>query len=146
MVFRLTAGRIDPAPMLARARQDGSGGVVLFLGRVRSDRTPQGKVRALLYEAYAPLAKQEMARLEREAKGRWRTERIEVVHRVGVVRVGEVSVAVLVSAAHRAQAFEASRYLIDHLKAEVPIWKTDLTPGGGARSRPRRPSAGRRRA
>lgn len=143
MSFQLTSKGISVGSALRTVCKGASGGVVLFLGRVRRDRTARGRVRALYYEAYRPLATREMARLEREAAQRWATEHIVVVHRLGVVPVGEVSVLVAVSAPHRAQAFDACRFLIDRLKSDVPIWKTDVLEGERARSgsrRRRRPS------
>ncbi len=153
MSFELTHRPIREADLLRKVRSDEAGGIALFLGTVRPDRTRRGKVRALYYEAYRPLALREMARLESVARRRWKAERIRVIHRVGIVRVGEVSVAIAVAAPHRAQAFDACRFLIDRLKAEVPIWKSDVLsgergPGRRARSgspprRRPRPKAGR---
>jgi molybdopterin synthase catalytic subunit len=65
-----------------------------------------------------------------EARQRWTIERIAVLHRVGSLEVGEISVGVAVGAAHRPEAFEAARYLIDELKARAPIWKKEHWPGG----------------
>jgi molybdopterin synthase catalytic subunit len=80
---------------------------------------------ALDYEAFGPMAETKLDELETEACRRWPLERIAIVHRVGRLELGEVSVAVAVSAPHRAEAFEAARYLIDTLKATVPIWKKE---------------------
>lgn len=150
MTFAWTVRPIRDGKLLQEVRADEAGGVALFLGTVRPDRTRRGRVRALAYEAYRPLAEREMARLEREARRRWKLQQVRVVHRLGVVPVGEVSVAVAVSAPHRAQAFAACRFLIDRLKSDVPIWKSDVlapaTGSGRARSgsrrrpRPRRPA------
>ena len=101
------------------------GGVVVFAGRVRPDPTRSGTVRALVYEADAVMAHRELGRLERAARQRFGAERVVLWHRVGPVRVGEISVIVGVACGHRAPAFDAARYLIEELKSSVPIWKSE---------------------
>lgn len=141
MTSRITKAPLDP-PREARAVGGrGIGGVALFVGVVRADRTHLGTVRALRYEAYVPLARRELSRLEKEARKRWGRLNLRVVHRVGVVAVGSPSVVVAVGAPHRAQAFDACRFLIDRLKAEVPIWKSDL-PSPRPRRRRARSTSG----
>jgi molybdopterin synthase catalytic subunit len=122
----IVAHRLDPERERRVVEGRGIGGVVIFTGVVRPDRTRGGRVRALRYEAYRPLALRELRRLETEARDRWGDLRIRVVHRVGIVPVGETSVLVAVGAPHRAAAFAACRFLIDRLKSEVPIWKSDV--------------------
>lgn len=133
MTFRLVQRPLPPEGISLRGLPDHMGGVALFLGRVRPDSVRGGRVAALDYEAYPALALREMARLESEALSRFGPLWIKVVHRVGLVKVGEVAVAVLVAAPHRSPALRAARFLIDHLKDEVPIWKSDVV-------RPSRPS------
>lgn len=99
------------------------GAVVTFSGVVR-EREGDAKVRQLDYEHYDAMAENEMRRLIAEARDRWPLRRVALVHRVGPVAVGEASVIVAVAAGHRAEAFEAARYLIDELKRSVPIWKS----------------------
>ncbi len=102
-----------------------AGAVVLFLGTVRQNAEgPQ--VVYLDYEAYGELARREMARIAQEILERWPVLRVAMVHRTGRLEVGEVSVAVAVSAPHRTEAFEAARYAIDTLKVRVPIWKKEV--------------------
>ncbi|MGA3229635.1 MAG: molybdenum cofactor biosynthesis protein MoaE, partial [Candidatus Binatus sp.] len=84
----------------------------------------------LEYEAYEPMALSEMRKLAAEAGARWKIVRIAIAHRIGVVEIGETSVAIAVSAAHRAEAFEACRFAIDRLKEIVPIWKKEHFEGG----------------
>jgi len=81
------------------------------------------------YEAYPPMAERQMAGIEAEVRARWPVGEVALVHRLGRLGVGEISVAVAVSAPHRADAFEACRHAIDRLKEVVPIWKKDLGPG-----------------
>jgi molybdopterin synthase catalytic subunit len=125
----LVEGPIRVEELLARVRHPHAGAVVLFLGTVRDN--PQGpRVLHLDYEAYGRLALAEMHRIAREALDRWPVVGLAVEHRVGRLEVGEVSVAVAVSAAHRREAFEAGRYVIDTLKVRVPIWKKEVWEGG----------------
>jgi molybdopterin synthase catalytic subunit len=87
-------------------------------------------VRRLEYEAFASMAVKEMRGLATQAKKRWPVRKIAMVHRIGVVPVGEASVAIAVSAGHRGEAFDACHWLIDRLKEIVPIWKKEHYRGG----------------
>jgi molybdopterin synthase catalytic subunit len=87
-------------------------------------------VRRLEYEAFASMATREMRALAAEARRRWPLRKVAMAHRIGVVPVGEASVAIAVSAGHRGEAFEACRFLIDRLKEIVPIWKKEHYRGG----------------
>jgi molybdopterin synthase catalytic subunit len=82
----------------------------------------------LEYEAYPPMAERTMAEIAAEVGSRWPVGDVALVHRLGRLGVGEISVAVAVSTPHRADAFAACRYAIDRLKEVVPIWKKDLGP------------------
>ena len=121
-----------------QSREDG--GVVIFLGRVRPDRGRFGTVVALDYEADAPMAQRALRRLAAEARSKFRIRRVALHHRLGRLPVGTVSVIVGAAAPHRSTAFRAARFLIERLKAEVPIWKTDRARP--SHRRPRRPRAG----
>ena len=138
MPFELTRAPLRAGPMLARVLVPGAGGVELFAGIVRADRTTRGRVRALHYEAYAPLVLSEMARLEREARRRFALLAVEGAHRLGRVRAGEVSVLLAVAAAHRRPAREGLAFLVEGLKSALPIWKEEAGRGRASR-RPRRP-------
>ena len=131
-------------------RRPDCGGVVLFLGTVR-DLTDGRVTVALDYEAYPGMAEKKLAEIEQETRRRWPVGEIALVHRLGRLDVGEVSVAVAVSCPHRAEAFEACRFAIDRLKELVPIWKkenwADGRHGMGASSKVRSERArGERRA
>jgi molybdopterin synthase catalytic subunit len=134
--------RVSGAPLsvgraYAELSDPASGGVVLFVGRVRPDRGGRGRVRALLYESHRPLAESVLRRLAREARARFGARRVVVWHRTGTLAVGVPSVLVGVAAPHRDSAFRAARWLIDQLKHEAPIWKTDLLrPDRGGARRP----------
>ncbi len=121
---------LDPAAVLAAVGDRAAGGNVLFVGTVR-ELTGDVATTRLEYEAHAPLAQAELARLCREAADRFALVAVAVSHRLGIVEPGDVSVAVAASAAHRREAFAAAEWLMERIKASVPIWKCDHAPGGG---------------
>lgn len=115
---------IDHHALTEQVRRAGCGAVVTFLGTVR-DLT-DGKVTvALDYEAHPTMAEKKLAEIERDVRDRWPVGEIALVHRLGHLDVGDVSVAVAVSCPHRHQAFDACRHAIDRLKEIVPIWKKE---------------------
>jgi molybdopterin synthase catalytic subunit len=123
----LTRAPIDPLALQAAAPADGA--VCLFLGVVR-DHNEGRAVVALEYEAYEEMALPLMAEIEAELRRRWPVSDVRLVHRLGALRVGEISVAVAVASPHRAEAFAACREGIDTLKARVPIWKKEFYADG----------------
>ena len=123
-MVRLTHETIDYYALTEQVRRPHCGGVVVFLGTVR-DLTGERVTVALDYEAYADMAEKKMAEIEQETRARWPVGAMGIVHRLGHLDVGAISVAVAVSCPHRAQAFEACRYAIDRLKELVPIWKKE---------------------
>ena len=135
----ITSDAIDHAAVTDSVRSDQAGAVCSFLGTVR-EMTGDRRTVALEYEAYPSMAEKTLADLAVEAHSRWPIERLAIVHRVGKLDLGEVSVVVAVSCPHRDQAFDACRWLIDTLKLVVPIWKKEawadgteewVHPGGG---------------
>jgi molybdopterin synthase catalytic subunit len=124
MHCRITPDPIDTASLLAAAPASSDGAVLLFLGVVR-DLNEERAVGHLEYEAYEPMAERLLEEIVREARERWNTGAISVVHRVGRLEIGEASVAIVVAAPHRADAYAASRYVIDEIKKRVPIWKRE---------------------
>lgn len=117
------------AEMGAGGDDEECGAIVTFTGRVRR-REGEGSISALEYEHYEGMAQAEMGRLAAAARERWPVRRLAIVHRTGIVPIGEDSVIVVVAAGHRAEAFEAARFLIDELKKSVPIWKMVPVEGG----------------
>jgi molybdopterin synthase catalytic subunit len=108
-----------------------AGGIAVFLGTTRAEASPDGKpLVALDYEAYADMALAQMQELARRARARWPIERLAILHRVGRVAVGDPSVVIAVATPHRAEAFDACRWIIDTLKAEVAIWKKEVWSDG----------------
>jgi molybdopterin synthase catalytic subunit len=115
---------IDTTAILERVRSPQAGAVVLFLGTVR-EVTHGRETASLDYECYPEMAQRKLAELEETARRRWPLVECALVHRLGHMELGETSVAVAVSSAHRQAAFEAGQWLIDTLKQVVPIWKKE---------------------
>jgi molybdopterin synthase catalytic subunit len=128
-------GVIDTAALLDSVRRPDSGATVLFLGTVRDHSEGKTGVTHLEYEVYAEMVEPKITEIVSDAGGRWPVLSVAVEHRSGVVGVGDVSVAVVVASAHRADAFEAARFIIDELKERAPIWKKEFWPGGAEWSR-----------
>ena len=126
---RLQDDPIRAEDLVREVRGDGDGAVALFLGTVRN-RNAGRRVLHLEYHAYPGMAEREMERIEHDAAKRYGASRVAIVHRTGRLEVGEVSVAVAVASAHRAEAMEACRFVIDTLKKTVPIWKKEYYEGG----------------
>jgi molybdopterin synthase catalytic subunit len=128
-VSRITAKAIDPAHVLSEVEGPSSGGTVLFMGTVR-DNSEAGDVDLIVYEAYVPMAEKRMMEIEDEVRRLWPVDKVKLLHRIGRLKVGEVSVAVAVSSPHRAEAFEACRHAIERIKHDVPIWKKERLSTG----------------
>jgi molybdopterin synthase catalytic subunit len=129
-MIQLTTEPIDYFTLTEQVRRNDCGAVVTFLGTVREFTAGRVTV-ALDYEAYPGMAEKQMAQIEGETRARWPVGDIVLVHRLGHLELGEVSVAVAVSCPHRGQAFEACRFAIDRLKEIVPIWKKENWADGG---------------
>ncbi len=127
---RVSSDPIDPGVLSALVRRSSAGAVVLFLGTVRDHAPGRAGVTHLEYEAYGEVVEEKVLQIVREAAGRWALEGVAAAHRLGSLPVGESSVGVAVSAAHRPEAFAAASYVIDELKARAPIWKKEHWDGG----------------
>lgn len=106
-----------------------SGAEVVFIGKVR-DHSHGKKVLYLEYEAYEAMAERLIQNLMEEAKRNWRVDHICVLHRLGKVGLGETAVLIKVESAHRDEAYQASRFLIEEIKHKVPIWKKEYFEDG----------------
>ena len=122
---------IDSAAVSKAVRHEEAGAVIVFEGVTRNHHEGRRVVR-LEYEAYEAMAQAHMQEIARRAFSQWPDIRMAMVHRVGVVAVGEASVVIAVSAPHRVQAYAASRFAIDELKATVPIWKKEVYDDGAS--------------
>jgi len=128
----ITHDVIDPAAVLAEVGAPEHGAAVLFLGTVR-DHNEGRAVVSIRYEAYEAMAARVLAETAAEAAARVPGIRIAAVHRVGELRVGEVSLAVAVSSAHRAEAFDVARHLLEEIKRRLPVWKEEHYAEGDRR-------------
>jgi molybdopterin synthase catalytic subunit len=128
-MYRIVEGPIDEMALEDAVRTDADGAVIVFRGVAR--RYSRGRdVVHLEYEAYPEMAEKVMAQIGEEMKARWPITGVAIVHRTGVLEIGQASVAIAVSAPHRGEAFEATRYAIDRLKEIVPIWKKEIWSDG----------------
>ena len=121
---------IDTAALVAEVGRPESGATVLFLGTVRDHSEGKTGVTHLDYEVYAEMVEPKIVEVVNEAATKWPVLAAAVEHRTGVVNLGEASVAVAISCAHRADAFDAAEFIIDELKRSAPIWKKEFWPGG----------------
>lgn len=128
-MIELTTQPIDFTLVTDSVRTHAAGAVVLFMGTVR-EFTGDAQTSSLEYEAYPSMALQAMQQLETEAREKWPLHKVSMVHRTGHLDLGEIAVAVAVSAGHRKEAFEAGQWLIDALKERVPIWKKERYANG----------------
>jgi len=113
--------------MIARANRPHCGSVLLFLGTTRQ-WTGTEETEFLFYEAYHEMALKGLREIASAAAERWGLEWVEIVHRLGRVAVSEASVAVVVASPHRKESFAAGEWIMDRLKADVPIWKREHSP------------------
>jgi molybdopterin synthase catalytic subunit len=128
-MYKIIEQPIDAAAVTAAVADPKSGAIVTFIGTTR-DHNDGRSVTRLEYEAYPEMALTEMRKIGATAMERWPIARIAIVHRIGVVPIGEASVVIAVASAHRVAAFEACHFAIDRLKEVVPIWKKEHFDGG----------------
>jgi molybdopterin synthase catalytic subunit/molybdopterin converting factor small subunit len=128
-VTYLTREPIDSEQLIRDAKQGEDGAVVVFDGIVRNHSRGRQTLH-LDYEAYEEMALSQLRELARKARERFAVRHVTLVHRLGRLAVGETSVLIVVASAHRAQAFDACRWLIDTLKTTVPIWKKETFVDG----------------
>ena len=127
--IRITRDELDPGAVAAVVGHPGAGAVVTFIGTTR-DNTAGRKVLRLEYEAYRPMADEQLRRVADEMLERWDLRGVAIHHRLGRVDVGEASLVVAASSPHRKDAFEACHFSIDRIKQIVPIWKKEFFEGG----------------
>jgi len=125
----ITEEPIEPNDVLLHSKDDSAGAIVLFLGCVRDHNEGQD-ISGIHYEAYKEMAKSVLLEIENEVLRKWDVKKIVAIHRIGDLKIGEISVAVSISTEHRSDAFEACRHTIDAIKTRVPIWKKERTKTG----------------
>ena len=128
--IEVTGDPIDIEALSGFVADPAAGSSVVFSGTVRNHSPGRADVSHLEYEAYGDVAEQKIAEIVDEARERWPILRVAALHRTGSLAIGESAVCVAVSSAHRADSFDACRYIIDELKSRVPVWKKEHWPGG----------------
>ncbi len=124
--MQITRHRLEVADLLAGVQSPERGGTCVFLGTVRND----AGVTSIDYSAYESMAVEEIERILAEAHERWPGSRVMLQHRLGVIPVGEASIAIAAAAPHRDEAFAACRYVIEEAKTRLPVWKKELRADG----------------
>ena len=125
----LTDDPIDSEALVRRVMRPSDGAYVLFEGVVRNHHDGR-PVESIFYDAYRPMAEKEIDAIVRDVEAAYPEAAIAVVHRLGHLVVGDASIAIVAASPHRAEAFAASRMLIDRIKETVPIWKKERGPDG----------------
>ena len=125
----LTDDPIDMGRLLDQTRRDSDGAVALFAGAVRNHHEGRA-VESIFYEAYREMAEKELARIVEGLKSEHPEVSLTVIHRLGLLRVGEISIAIVATSSHRAEAFDVCREAIERIKRTVPIWKKERSPDG----------------
>jgi molybdopterin synthase catalytic subunit len=128
-MFRVTHQPIELDELVRYVTDPEAGAIATFIGTTRNNNEGR-KVIALDYEAYPEMAEKELARIGDDARNQWPICRMAITHRLGPVQIGEASVIIVVSSAHRDAAFAASRFAIEEIKKTVPIWKKEVYEGG----------------
>ena len=125
----LTRSPLSLDALLGEVSSPELGGTCAFLGTVRNGPEEHG-VTAIEYSAYEEMVEGELGRIVAEVGERWAGARVALRHRLGLIPVGEASIAIVTAAPHRAQAFESCRYVIEEVKRRVPVWKKELRADG----------------
>jgi molybdopterin synthase catalytic subunit len=129
MLFEVTAEPLEPERLVEHVRKDEAGAVALFYGVVRNNNMGRN-VLYLEYEAYPEMATKVMRQIAGEVMAAYPITDVAIQHRTGRLEIGETSLLVAVSSAHRKEAFEACHALVDRFKEVVPIWKKEVWEGG----------------
>jgi molybdopterin synthase catalytic subunit len=130
-LIRVTADPIDASEAIEFVADPSAGGTCVFVGTVR-EHSERGRVTGLQYEAWPELAERRLREISDEMADRWGLCKVALLHGMGSLQVGDISVVVACSAAHRAEAFEACRHGIERLKEDAPIWKKESLTSGEA--------------
>mgnify|MGYP006065312713 FL=1 len=128
-MFRIVENTIRVDVLYDDVLKDRHGAVATFAGVVR-DHSGDKKTQYLEYAAYAPMAEKKMAQIGAEVSEKWGVEDIAILHRIGRLEIGEISVLIAVASPHRLEAIQACHYAIDRLKEIVPIWKKEVGEDG----------------
>ena len=125
-MISITNNRLSLQEIMFELEDNSAGALSMFIGNVRN-RGRSGNVSEIYYEAYSEMAEQKMREIENEAQTKWGIKKLVAIHRIGNIKVGESSIIIGVSSEHRHEAFEACKYIINNVKARVPIWKKEIS-------------------
>jgi len=125
-MIAIQTGDVDIGALIIAAKKHGTGAVVVFDGVVRDDNITEMEL-----EAYEGVATQDLEKIARDATEKFRLLHVDIIHRIGRLAVGENILLIIVAAGHREEAYAGSRFIIEAIKAGVPIWKKELTKDGG---------------
>ena len=125
-MIAIQTGDADIGALIDAAKKHGTGAVVVFDGVVRDD-----DIMEMELEAYEDVALKELEKIARDATEQFRLLHVDIIHRIGRLSVGENILIIIVAAGHREEAYAGSRFIIEAIKAGVPIWKKELTRDGG---------------
>jgi molybdopterin synthase catalytic subunit len=122
---------LDASATIAAVSDGSAGGIAVFLGTTRAEKNKQGQnLLSLDYEAYEEMAIKQLHALAKHSREKWPICGLAILHRIGRVEVGQPSVLIAISTPHRAEAFEACKFIIDALKAQATIWKKEIWADG----------------
>lgn len=125
-MISIQADDVDVGVLITAAKKQGTGAVLVFDGVVRDDDITEMEL-----EAYEDVALKELEKIAHDATEQFRLLHVDIIHRIGRLSVGENILIIVVAAAHRQEAYAGSRFIIEAIKAGVPIWKKELTKDGG---------------
>ncbi len=125
-MIAIQTGDVDIGNLINEAKLPGTGAVVVFDGIVRDDDITEMEL-----EAYEDIARKELEKIAGDATEQFRLLHVDIIHRIGRLSVGENILIIIVAAGHREAAYAGSRFIIEAIKAGVPIWKKELTKDGG---------------
>jgi molybdopterin synthase catalytic subunit len=128
-MIAITEEPIDVSNILLRSKDPSAGATVLFIGSIRN-HNDKGKVSEVQYEVYKKMAETTLSEIEDKVLKKWDVKKFLAIHRMGNLKVNEISVAIAISTEHRQDAFEACKYTIDCIKSSVPIWKKEISDAG----------------
>ncbi|KAI8150288.1 Molybdopterin biosynthesis MoaE [Fennellomyces sp. T-0311] len=129
-IVDITSDNLPSLESISHLVQDDTAGAISTFSGLTRDTFQGKRVVQLDYEAYVPMATKVLHELIKEARDQWDLKHVAVYHRIGTVPVGQVSVVIAVSSAHRREGLRATEYLIDHLKDRCPIWKKEVYEDG----------------
>jgi len=128
-MIQITDQPLEPSNIIAKVQNQSAGAINLFIGSVRN-KSKGRKVVRLEFEAYVPMALNEMQKISAEVNSRWPVQMVAIHHRIGRLSIGDIPVIIAVATPHRKEGFEACKFAIDSLKKTVPIWKKEVFKDG----------------